>query len=114
MCAASEYIEIAKLIQAFYFARLSIPLPAQAPATAKPVRPTPATQTPQPNTSFCHLSLLRASAYPTSGLKVTISYRLVQPLTVFVGNGLVRDTADAEADGRGKIFVNIVSRWRRR
>lgn len=66
---------------------------SQPPNPANPTAPTPPAQTPQASTSFCHFSRLSASEYPTSGLKVTISYKLVQPLTRLVGNGLVSESA---------------------
>ena len=93
---------------------LDILTAVNAPAVANPASPTPPAQTPQWSTSFCHLSLLRASAYPTSGLNVTISYRLVQPVTRLVGNGSVNDKAIEADDGRGRTLDKNESRCRRR
>jgi hypothetical protein len=93
---------------------LDILTAANAPAVASPTSPTLPAHTPQCRTSFCHLSLLRASAYPTSGLKVTISYKLVHPVTRLVGNGFVRDSAIEADDGRGRTLDKKESRCRRR
>jgi hypothetical protein len=97
-----------------YLEPLDILIAANAPAVVNPANPTPPAHTPQCRTSFCHLSLLRASAYPTSGLKVTISYKLVHPVTRLVGNGFVRDRAIEADDGRGRILDRKESRCRRR
>jgi hypothetical protein len=97
-----------------YLEPLDILTPANAPTVASPTSPTLPAHTPQCRTSFCHLSLLRASAYPTSGLKVTISYRLVHPVTRLVGNGFVRDSAIEADDGRGRTLDRNESRCRRR
>ena len=88
-------------------------LVAHNPTPPRPTAvPTPLAQTIHCKTSFCHRSLLNASPYPTSGRKVTISYRLVQPLTLAVGNGSVNDNVVVCCEG--KSVERKESRVRRR
>ena len=73
-----------RLLSPYHLTVRQSPTPT-APRTLKPI---PAAK---PSTTFrCQSSLRSASAYPTSGLKVTMWYKLVHPLTRLVGNASVK------------------------